>query len=195
MRLIIKYCLIPAVFLWFVGLAVFNRYINSYENDRETKTDAIIALTGGRNRIKEAASLLNEGYSSTLFISGVEKGVSFNEIANVQKLDIHSGNEVIIERASKNTVENAIKTNEWIKDNNIKSIRLVTSNYHMPRSVLEFKSQNAGVKIILNPVYSDKVSDKWWKNWGSFVLIASEYTKFIIVYAKISILSWLTDKE
>ena len=176
MRLIIKYCLIP-------------------ENDRETKTDAIIALTGGRNRIKEAASLLNEGYSSTLFISGVEKGVSFNEIANVQKLDIHSGNEVIIERASKNTVENAIKTNEWIKDNNIKSIRLVTSNYHMPRSVLEFKSQNAGVKIILNPVYSDKVSDKWWKNWGSFVLIASEYTKFIIVYAKISILSWLTDKE
>jgi len=113
----------------------------------------------------------------------------------VQKLDIHSGNEVIIERASKNTVENAIKTNEWIKDNNIKSIRLVTSNYHMPRSVLEFKSQNAGVKIILNPVYSDKVSDKWWKNWGSFVLIASEYTKFIIVYAKISILSWLTDKE
>ena len=178
MRLIIKYCLIPAVFLWFAGLAVFNRYINSYENDRETKTDAIIALTG-----------------STLFISGVEKGVSFNEIANVQKLDIHSGNEVIIERASKNTVENAIKTNEWIKDNNIKSIRLVTSNYHMPRSVLEFKSQNAGVKIILNPVYSDKVSDKWWKNWGSFVLIASEYTKFIIVYAKISILSWLTDKE
>ena len=195
MRLIIKCCLIPAVFLWFVGLAVFNRYINSYENDRETKTDAIIALTGGRNRIKEAASLLNEGYSSTLFISGVEKGVSFNEIANVQKLDIHSGNEVIIERASKNTVENAIKTNEWIKDNNIKSIRLVTSNYHMPRSVLEFKSQNAGVKIILNPVYSDKVSDKWWKNWGSFVLIASEYTKFIIVYAKISVLSWLSDKE
>ncbi|MDO5386782.1 MAG: YdcF family protein [Pseudomonadota bacterium] len=195
MRLMIKYCLIPAVLLWFAGLAVFNRYINSYENDRETKTDAIIALTGGSNRIKEAASLLNEGYSSTLFISGVEKGVSFNEIVNVQKLDIHSGNEVIIERASKNTVENAIKTNEWIKDNNIKSIRLVTSNYHMPRSVLEFKSQNAGVKIILNPVYSDKVSDKWWKNWGSFVLIASEYTKFIIVYAKISILSWLTDKE
>ncbi len=195
MRLIIKYCLIPAVFRCVAGLAVFNRYINSYENDRETKTDAIIALTGGRNRIKEAASLLNEGYSSTLFISGVEKGVSFNEIANVQKLDIHSGNEVIIERASKNTVENAIKTNEWIKDNNIKSIRLVTSNYHMPRSVLEFKSQNAGVKIILNPVYSDKVSDKWWKNWGSFVLIASEYTKFIIVYAKISVLSWLSDKE
>lgn len=195
MRRFIKYSLIFLAAGWFAGLICFNHHINSYQTDMETPTDAIIVLTGGSKRIKEATTLLNKGLSRVLFISGVEKSVSFNEIVNAQKLDINSGNEVVIDRISKNTVENAIKTNEWIKDNNIKSIRLVTSNYHMPRSYLEFKSQNNGMKIILNPVYSDKVSDKWWKNKGSFLLIASEYIKFIIVYVKITLLSWIKNEE
>ncbi len=187
----VKYVLLAAAGLWLGGLAVFNFHINHYKTDRATKTDAIIALTGGSNRIKEAAELLNNGFSRVLFISGVEKGVSFDAIVHAQKLNIRSGKEVIIERASTNTVENAIRTNAWIRNNHIKSIRLVTSNYHMPRSYLEFKSQNPDLQIIQNPVYSDKLSNEWWKNRGSFFLLASEYTKFIIVYVKTFLLSFI----
>lgn len=188
MRKVLKYGLIPAVAFWFAGLAVFNYHIHHYEADTTTQTDAIIALTGGSNRIKEAVELANNGFSGTLFISGVEKGISMKEIEHTQKLKLTPQCRVIVEQNSTNTVENAIKTSEWIKQNNIRSIRLVTSNYHIPRSYIEFKSQNEGVKIIINPVYSEKVSDKWWKNPGSFALIASEYTKFLFVYVKSQIM-------
>ena len=83
-----------------------------------------------------------------------------------------------------NTVENAIETSEWIRKNNVKSIRLVTSNYHIPRSLEEFRSLNPQVKIIPHPVYSENVSPQWWKNGGSFYLIASEYNKFLYVYLR-----------
>ena len=73
MKKLLKFVLLPFIILWFVGLAYFNFYINHYKIDKITKTDAIIALTGGSNRIKEAALLLNNDFSPILFISGVEK--------------------------------------------------------------------------------------------------------------------------
>ena len=38
-----------------------------------------------------------------------------------------------------NTNGNAIEAKQWIEQNGIKTITLVTANYHMPRSLLEFK--------------------------------------------------------
>ena len=66
--------------IWLAGLAWFNYYIQNYPIDKDTKTDAIIALTGGSNRIKEAVEMLNDGYSDILFISGVEKGVTLEQL-------------------------------------------------------------------------------------------------------------------
>ncbi len=175
---------VGVVLCWFAGFAAFNYYITHYKTDTTSKTDAIIALTGGSNRIKEAVDLLNKDYSSVLFISGVEKNVSLENIMQTQKLSLKKGKKIFIGRASTNTLENAIETNEWIKKNNIRSIRLVTSNYHLPRSYTEFKFRNKDVDIIVNPVFSDKVSSEWWKNGGSFLLTASEYSKFLLVWAK-----------
>ena len=170
---------IAIVALWLLGLAAFNCHIRHIQVDKTSKTDAIIALTGGSNRIKEAVEMLNQGFSDVLFISGVEKGVTLRQIAAAQHFKINPDKKVIIGQASTNTVENAQETMKWIKENNIKSIRLVTSNYHLPR-----KAQNSGVKIIANPVFSGKVAEDWWKNAGTFMLTASEYTKFLMVYAK-----------
>lgn len=62
--------------LWFAGFLWFNHQINSYENTTGIKTDAIVALTGGRNRISNAVALLNDGAAEKLFISGVSKQTS-----------------------------------------------------------------------------------------------------------------------
>ena len=69
-----------------------------------------------------------------------------------------------------------------MEKNNISSIRLVTSNYHIPRSLEEFYAQNQNLQIVVHPVYSENISKKWWKSWGSFLLIASEYNKFLYVW-------------
>ena len=169
---------------WLIGLIFFNRCINSYIIDDSTHTDAVIALTGGRNRIPEAVNLLNQGKADKLFISGVQKDISLKEIASRKDVIISTDREITVDNKSKNTIENAIETTQWIEKNDIKSIRLVTSNYHIPRSLEEFKANNKNITILIHPVYSEKVSPNLFKNWGTFSLIASEYNKFIFVYFK-----------
>lgn len=170
--------------LWGAGFCAFNYQINSYPKDNGDKTEAIIALTGGRNRIAEAVNLLNEGKADKLFISGVEKNTSLKAIEKRQGVKIGNQDNVIIGKEALDTVGNAVETTQWLEKNKIKSIRLVTSNYHIPRSLEEFKAQNAGVEIVVHPVYSERVTPQWWKSWRTFTLIASEYNKYLYVYLR-----------
>ncbi len=174
-----------AVFLlWFGGFIAFQYRINHYQTDESAQTDAIVVLTGGRNRISESAKLLNNGLARRLFISGVEKNSTQKAIERSNGIHFAQGAEVVIGHKATNTIENAIESNEWIRKNAIKSIRLVTSNYHMPRSIVEFECRNPGLKIVAHPVYSDFVKKKWWKKPASFLLIAEEYNKFLYVYIR-----------
>ena len=142
---------------WIIGLCFFAYQINHFDTDETTHTQAIVVLTGGRNRISEAVKLLNHGLADKLFISGVEKNISLKEISQEQHLQIPDKGDVQLENNSTNTVENAKESAEWIRKNNISSIRLVTSNYHTPRSLEEFYSKNPALKIIPHPVFSDFV--------------------------------------
>ena len=167
--------------LWIGGLCLFAYTINHYPTDKTTHTQAIVVLTGGRNRIGEAVKLLNSGLADKLFISGVEKNTSLKDIRNLQKVPLPDKN-VLLEKKSTNTIENAIQTQAWLKENNISSIRLVTSNYHLPRSIQEFQYQNPNLNIIPHPVFSEHVAKEWWTKTRSFCLIASEYNKFLYVW-------------
>lgn len=168
--------------IWFAGFAAFAGKINGYQTDETTKTDAIVVLTGGRNRISEAVKLWDKGLADKLFISGVEKNTSLDAISKRQAVTFTRRKGILLDRKSTNTIENAYETQLWMEQNSIKSIRLVTSNYHMPRSIEEFYFQNPGMEIIVHPVYSDFVAKEWWKNARSFYLIASEYNKFLYVW-------------
>ena len=192
-----KKILMSALFLfvlWFSGFLYFNHKIHNYKLDNTTKTDAIIALTGGKNRIAEAVNLLNKGLAEKLFISGVQKDISLEEIQKAS-VDTNIKGEVTIEDKSLNTVENAIETNKWINENNIKSIRLVTSNYHIFRSLEEFNIRNPELVIIVHPVYSENVSKEIWKNFGSLNLLVSEYNKFLYVFTRNRFQKMFKDKK
>ncbi|MDR1026448.1 MAG: YdcF family protein [Lactobacillus sp.] len=171
-------------FIWFFGLVYFNHVINNYEVDESIHTDAIVALTGGRNRIPEAINLLNKGMADKLFISGVQKDVSLKEISSRDDVTISTSREITLDNRSRNTIENAVEAVQWVDKNNIKSIRLVTSNYHIPRSLREIRARDKDLEIVINPVYSENVSKNCFFNWGSFSLIASEYNKFLYVCFK-----------
>ena len=166
---------------WIVGLCFFAYQINHFDTDETTHTQAIVVLTGGRNRISEAVKLLNHGLADKLFISGVEKNTSLKDICDSQDVLLPQNN-VWLEKNSTNTIENAIQTQAWLKKNKISSIRLVTSNYHLPRSIQEFKYQNNKLSIVPHPVFSDYVAKEWWTKTRSFYFIASEYNKFLYVW-------------
>lgn len=180
-KLLIKGSLLALV-AWLGGFIAFAYQINHYSLDNQTQTEAIVVLTGGRNRISEAIKVYNQGLAKKLFISGVEKNTSLAAISHQQDVVFPEEKTVLLEKKSTNTIENAIETQIWIQQNQIKSIRLVTSNYHIPRSLQEFQHQNPELKIIIHPVFSDYVAKEWWKSTRSFYLIASEYNKFLFVW-------------
>ena len=180
--------LFVACCVWLVGFVLFDRHIGSLVAKDDIETDAIVVLTGGSNRIGAAAKLLNDRKADKLFISGVFKNTSLKELQRREDVEIFNSEQVTLDKQAKNTVENAQITSQWIKDNNIRSIYLVTSNYHLPRSVVEFEHYNRGLRIIPYPVYSGKVK-QWWKNWHSFMLLAGEYNKFLYVWIKDKLLT------
>lgn len=170
--------------LWLSGFVWFGQKINGYDHNHGEHTDAIVVLTGGRNRIAEAIKILNEDMAEHLFISGVEKHTSMPDIARSLQTEILSPEKIELGYNASNTIENAREIKEWIEKNNIKSIRLITSNYHTPRSLAELKAYNLPITIIATPVYSEKVARHWWNSWGTFKLIAGEYNKYLVVICR-----------
>lgn len=172
--------------MWLGGFIVFHQYIRNYPADDNQSADAVVVLTGGRNRVSEAIRLYNEGLADLLIISGVGEHVTLKELELKNKVAVtRNRHNVVLGKEATNTIENGIEVSEYIRRNNVTSLILVTSYYHMPRSEQEILSRNPDVKIFYHPVYSQNVSDKWWKRWGSFYLMAMEYNKFIFVYVKL----------
>ena len=167
---------------WIGGFCFFANKINHINIDNNKQTDAIIVLTGGRNRINEASKLFNENKAKYLFISGVAKDITIENIQNTQDIKFNNIQNTEIGHNAENTVENAKETKLWIEKNEIESIRLVTSNYHIYRSLIEFRKYLKNIEILPHPVYSQYIEKKWWKSWQTFSLIFKEYNKLICAY-------------
>ncbi|MBQ9271799.1 MAG: YdcF family protein [Alphaproteobacteria bacterium] len=172
--------ILSGIALWFGGFLWFCFQINHYEKNK-TRTDAIVVLTGGRNRITESISLLNSGIADKMFISGVSKKVTIAQIEDKAGVALLFPEKVDLGYKAQNTLGNASEIKEWIEKNNINSIRLVTSNYHLPRSMAELASYHLPLKIIAHPVYSEKISKNWWAGWGTLKFLFAEYNKYTYV--------------
>lgn len=180
--LLIVFAAFDCIFLlWLCGFLWFGQKINGYAEHSDEHTDAIVVLTGGRNRIAKAIGMLNNNMTEHLFISGVEKRTTMSDIARSLKTEIINPDKIELGYKASNTIENAREIKEWIDKNNIKSVRLITSNYHTPRSLAELGAYHLPLKIIATPVYSEKVAKHWWQSWGTFKLIAGEYNKYLVV--------------
>ena len=177
---------IAAISLWLLGLYDFYRQIPTQVSRDERKTDAIIVLTGGKDRVIEGILLLKQNYAPKIFISGVGKETTIAELLEIQGLseqEIKKLNlgKFSVGRAAVNTIGNAREAENWIRQNNIRSIRLVTSSYHMPRALLEFKKRMPGLVIIPHPVIPvDFNRDNWRNDELSRRFILREYTKYLM---------------
>lgn len=147
-------CLIAAAF-WTAGLCRFASLVNRPPRDTDTKTDAIVALTGGTERVAAAVDLLKRGAADKLLISGVNRKVDWLKLAEtIDDLPENLGEKITLGHVACNTRENALESKEWLNRNGFKSVRLVTASYHMPRSLSEFRNVLDGVEIIPHPVFS-----------------------------------------
>ena len=154
---------------------------NSY-----TSKDAIVVLTGGRKRIKTGFELLAEKKAPKLLISGVSTHQSKDRLMRQARAKRGiKKQQVFIDYKAGTTVENALFSSKWIQKHGIKSIVLVTSTYHMRRSLLEFRSRMPNLEITpyaINPL--DPGKTPWSKSKKMVSLYILEYTKYLGAYLK-----------
>ncbi len=175
--------------LWLIGLGVFASMVSADSEQLQTPTEAIVVLTGGSERISTGVTLLAQGAAETLFISGVGAAVSANDLVPMDQPErVELIDRVTIGSEAADTPGNAIETAAWVKQQEIRSIRLVTAAYHMPRSLREFQHRMPGVSIVPHPVFPEQVKRDWWRYPGTASLLATEYTKFLFSASRI----WLS---
>jgi uncharacterized SAM-binding protein YcdF (DUF218 family) len=167
---------------WIWGLILFVERIPDTVDDEERHTDAIIVLTGGTLRLEKAFELLAAKMADKLLVSGVDKGVQMDEVlaaAGLTSAELNCC--VTLGYMAEDTGSNAIESAVWIRTNKLSSIRLVTSSYHMPRSLLEFRATVPGVEIVPHPVFPEHVKvSEWWARPGTARLVIAEYNKYLL---------------
>ncbi len=166
---------------WFGGLIWFAERVARLAPQPGT-TDAIVVLTGGSERVAEGVALLAAGSARLLFVSGVPDGVTSEALLNGAGAGaIALLPKIVLGHAAQDTAGNAAETAAWVQRQGIASLRLVTANYHMPRSLIEFRRAMPGVAILPHPVFPDRFKDREWWRWpGTFTLMVREYDKYLL---------------
>ncbi len=166
---------------WLGGLIWFGASMPRRDSDPALRTDAIVALTGGAERLVEGARLLTSGSARWLFVSGVHSAVRKSEllvVANIKQPRLAGF--VVLGYRARNTRQNAQETALWLKKRGFTSIRLVTANYHMRRAALEFRRAMPGLRIVTHPVFPRPVNPgPWWQNLAALAIVAGEYNKYL----------------
>ena len=181
---------------FFLGLFDFKKKILSLKQYSNNLNSNIVILTGGSNRIKNGLKIINNvdkfrEADLKILISGTGKG--FTKTSLKTMLTSHFNLKLLeccieLESISKDTYSNATQTYEWVKINNVNKFILITSNYHMPRAILEFKNKMPNIEILTYPIIPKNHNIAHWLNSSeTFSLIFFEYTKLLIASFRIKI--------
>jgi uncharacterized SAM-binding protein YcdF (DUF218 family) len=185
---LLAFLVLPLFALWILGLFWFNGLVPHGPNRDETVTDAIVVLTGGSARLDSGLALLEEKRAAKLFVSGVYRGVDVAKLLEISRsapADLTCC--ITLGYEADDTRGNAIETARWMRDQNLKSLRLVTAAYHMPRSLAEFRHAMPDMMIVVHPVFPKSFKrDSWWLWPGSASLMISEYTKYLLAQLRLS---------
>jgi uncharacterized SAM-binding protein YcdF (DUF218 family) len=186
-RGLILVALAVSVLVGVVGLGGFLFFVNSidrYERAPAARTDAIVALTGGAQRIGDAIDLLGKGYANRLLITGVNERTSRDEIARFNPGQRRMFDCCVdLDYRARNTIGNAIETRHWMERNGFRSLIVVTSNYHMARTLVELDHVLPDIRKVPFAVVTGSLAlDGWWHRPSTAKLLAYEYVKLLAVY-------------
>lgn len=161
------------VIAWAIGFILFwIRLPYAVQRDMaDTPSDAVIVLTGGPNRLETGIMLLENKAAGRMLISGVHADVRPIELAartnsNPDLFDCC----IDLGYRANSTIGNAEESAEWVHKHNFRNILLVTSDYHIQRSLILFRKYLPEAEIIAVPVPTKLPVLK----------LAKEYNKYLI---------------
>jgi uncharacterized SAM-binding protein YcdF (DUF218 family) len=154
---------------WIGGFAWFSVTLPSAST--VAHTDGIVVLTGGPGRVRRGLTVLAAGRAKRMLVSGVDPVVRREEFEAVQAVPEHLSDCCIdLGKKAVDTITNATEAATWVRAHHFKSVRLVTSDWHMHRASFEFdRAFHGDADIIV-----DAVPGK-----AGFVTLAVEYNKYL----------------
>jgi len=169
------------VLIFAAGFLGFVQAIPKQQPRNITAADAIVVLTGGKSRVIGALKLLNAGKGRKLLISGVHKTTSREALARLVPIQANLLSCCVdLDKTARDTVGNAAETAAWVAKNKIKSLIVVTSGYHMQRSLVELQHVLPETELIAYPIVVNSVPvSRWWTNRGTAQLLVLEYVKYL----------------
>lgn len=102
------------------------------------RSDVAVVLTGGEGRIARGLEALDQGWTGHLLISGVDREVKPGEFA--AEFDVAADRMeccVTLGFQSYDTRSNAAETSQWLRERKARSVRLITTDWHMRRAAME----------------------------------------------------------
>jgi uncharacterized SAM-binding protein YcdF (DUF218 family) len=148
----IKRLLAFMLLAWLLGFAWFALFLP--QPAPLMQSDGVVVLTGGAGRIDRGLEVLEAQKARRMLISGVDLDVKPGELAAQYKRPaklfaccIDLGFRAV------DTRSNGLETARWVSRNKIKTLRLVTHDWHMRRARLELKlALPDGVTVIEDAV-------------------------------------------
>jgi uncharacterized SAM-binding protein YcdF (DUF218 family) len=162
--------------IYILGYALFAVLLPKAGDDR--RTDAIVVLTGGAKRLERGLDLIERGRARRMLVSGVERTVRPVELAERYRSDPALFDCCIdLGRESVDTRSNAEETAQWLKRYKFRTVRLVTTDWHMPRARFELARQSPSVVVVGDAIQSRP----------SFSQLFTEYNKYLLRHAAVAV--------
>jgi uncharacterized SAM-binding protein YcdF (DUF218 family) len=177
------------------GFVLFAVSVTREDATSGDKADGIVVLTGGDNRIEAGAKLMAEGRAKRMLISGVNRKVSREEMQRLLGIDKQIFNCCVdLGYEALDTVGNADETRTWANSNSYTRLIIVTSRYHMPRSLAELALAMPGVTLLPYAVTPRRFPETaWWLHPATTRVLLSEYLKYLPAVARLTaqrIIDW-----
>ena len=155
---------------WALGFIWFSTFLPRPAGGT-VQTDGIVALTGGGGRIPHALRLLERGAAKRLLVSGVDREVRPREFAVEYEVPAKLMSCcIVLGYDAVDTRTNAVETVRWMKENRIRSVRVVTTDWHMRRAIFDLAEEAPkGTVIVEDAVVSRP----------SFRILFLEYNKLV----------------
>ncbi|GLQ05315.1 YdcF family protein [Sneathiella chinensis] len=168
--------------IWTGGFLYYISQVNGYSGANRGTADGIVILTGTPARLKLGFELLNSGTGKRLLISGVNAKVTRNELQRV----LGESNNIMdccvdLGRLAKDTVGNAYEASLWASEHGFEALLVVTSAYHMPRSLVEMKRQMPDKTLVAYvPEVDSPTLTGWWRRPAALYVLSGEFNKYIV---------------
>lgn len=171
-----------------LGFVDFLSKVPPTEAKPARNADGIVVFTGGSSRVSDALDLLSAGYGRRLLISGVHPTNGYSNI----KRTLPDSERLLtccvdLDHSAVNTRSNATETRRWATERGFNSLIVVTSNYHMPRAIVELSHAMPGIDLVPFAVVGDKWREEpWWTSGAALRLLLSEYAKYLFAQTRVA---------